>query len=455
MPHVFLKIDYISYYRLRMINHAAAALPLIWEYLQSIDCPLSDKVEAIRYHYRFTPKQGSVEWLRRRTYDDTGSRPIPKIGGSELAQVLGKNKYSDKYDLMISKLGINTYAGDISTNWGNTFEDVLFSIIRAELGTDIIFETGSIPGIIAKGRVIQDYSPDGIGLCTRKALADTLRRLYGMPTWFALDIPPEKKEVCVLFEGKSPLRREPTGSIPEHYEPQPKIGLTTIRLADIGIFTEGVFRLCSGKQFDFSPDYNTDFHGKPKGSVLCAPKRIGIIGVFCRRPNPGGITLGKLTNYGTLPQTDIAAVFARINAERFTYNEPDSIYVDYISHTADYSGLSMWLAVQRDAIKNHPMQPVGYIMFKMFKLTFIPVRKDLQYRDECLPKLLEFTDKLGEIIKTKPRSMWLDTICAIREAEDERIIDEGPTNWNFSDIMKKFKYRGVPQFRRVETNTSI
>lgn len=439
---VILRIDYLSYYRLRLVSKSAYNLPDIWGYLETLDIPLYDKLIAVQYHYRFTPQQGSIEWLKNRTYN--GKR-VPKVGGSELAQVLGLNKYSDDIDLMYSKLGIIRNNGDINTHWGNLFEDVLFGVIRSEISAQLLFETGSIPGMFAQGRVLQDYSPDGIGLCKQADFMRTLEKFNGVPLWtkeFLTGLSEKRsgsEDICVLFEGKSPLRRTPTGKIPEHYQPQPKIGLTTIPIADIGVFTEGVFRLCGKTDFSFNSEYNRIFHKEKP--ITKDPLYLGIIGIYQRTPNTG-VTIRDLPNFSVADVSQITEIFAKINAERYS-TDAASIYVGHIAHTNDESTVGLWLRQQADVIRSAKDKPIGYMMWKMFQLTFIPVQKDMEYREECRPKLIAFTDKLKYIIENIPVDKRQDYITQIRITEEEKIIDSGVGTWNFQAIVSKFKYRGA------------
>ncbi len=102
-------------------------------------------------------EQGSKKWLEERQYI---------IGGSEIATVIGKNKYSTVQNLIAQKIGITSFTGNTATRWGNLFEnmtELIFQILF--LNGNRIHSTGSIQN---KEIESHRYSPDG--LCIMKLM---------------------------------------------------------------------------------------------------------------------------------------------------------------------------------------------------------------------------------------------------------------------------------------------
>lgn len=171
-------------------------------------------------------EQGSKQWLEERRFI---------IGGSEIATVIGKNKYSTIQNLISQKIGITRFLGNTATRWGNLFESMTELIFQTLfLNGDSIYTTGSVPHKIIKSHC---YSPDG--LCIMK-ISDIIK--------------------IILLEFKAPLSSIPEGKIPIHYLPQIKTGLCTLDIAEQAIFMSNMFRKCNLSKLNFSPSYDTLFH---------------------------------------------------------------------------------------------------------------------------------------------------------------------------------------------------
>jgi len=192
------------------------------------------------------PKQGSEQWLFDRTFT---------IGGSEIATVIGKNKYSNLSNLVALKTKIISFRGNIATRWGRIMEKSTDLFVSSIFKCGHIYELGSIPHSTID---VHKYSPDG--LCLMKI---------------------NKKYYIVLLEFKAPYCSIPDGQIPPHYLPQVKAGLCTIDIADMAIFVNNVYRKCSMRQLRFDDTYGYDsfFHSNDerKDIVFQEPIAIGII----------------------------------------------------------------------------------------------------------------------------------------------------------------------------------
>lgn len=184
----------------------------------------------ITHHNKLAPQQRTQEWynIRKST-----------IGGSEISTVLGLNPFKSKKQLILDKIGISSFSGNINTRWGVLFENITKNWAQnVLLMEEEILETGSIEGCINRQR----YSPDGLGIVKLKYSDDTYDYFI------------------VLFEFKAPLKSFPNGAIPKYYLPQINTGLLNISIADTAIFINNSYRKCPLSKFGFNPDYDEKFH---------------------------------------------------------------------------------------------------------------------------------------------------------------------------------------------------
>ena len=202
--------------------------------------------------HKHLPPQGTQEWLNNRLY---------KIGGSEIATILGKNKYQSKKDLIKTHVGLKKFNGFFATHWGTLFEDSIRTYINKLYNCNIV-ETGAIPHF--KYNTLA-YSPDGIAVVSTKYIKHLL------PDNIILD-----DEIVILFEFKCPYSRVPTGEIPEHYIDQPRLGMEVIPMCESAIFIEAVFKLSSYDNLKYNNIYNMSYH-KDKKQILDNPIAYGIL----------------------------------------------------------------------------------------------------------------------------------------------------------------------------------
>lgn len=239
--------------------------------------------EMIRY-YEYLPKQGTEQWLKLR---------IHTIGGSEMATVLGENKYQKLKDFVGGKLGIDEYkfSGNLATRWGKMFEPAFRQYVEF-LFNNSIYECGSIPGYQENGIVLQSYSPDGIGVASIERISELID--INSEQYFSTKASHENqyidlkskfkksKRMTILYEFKCPLRAGLDGRVPDHYISQPLTGLCTIPITHMAIFMQGVYRRCSVRDFLPNPNFDTDFHSSNYGSqqIFTNPILLGFIGLF-------------------------------------------------------------------------------------------------------------------------------------------------------------------------------
>lgn len=204
--------------------------------------------------YNDSPNQGTVEWKEARK---------KTIGGSEISIVFGQNPFKNMRQLVESKLE-DTWKGNVSTWWGKLFECII------KKWCEMIFET-EIIGSNAYFRGIEEYecfsySPDGLGVANlNENIYNSENKIIGH----------KESLKIVLFEFKAPMSKKINkNEAPVYYVPQVKTGLELIRIAEVGILIEIVFRRCAWEDLNFSNEYNKIFH---KDKLLNTPFAIGVI----------------------------------------------------------------------------------------------------------------------------------------------------------------------------------
>jgi hypothetical protein len=175
------------------------------------------------------PEQGSQDWLdARRMF----------IGGSEMAAVLGLNKYKQLAQFYKEKFGVTKFVGNFATRWGSMFEPITQDIFRELfLGEhrEDFFEVG---GIKSEKYPFLRYSPDGL------AVSEIDGVLH-----------------IVLLEFKAPYSKYPTLDIESYYIPQIYSGMCMVPSATAGIFISNVYRKCTFDQLKFdNPGYDRTLH---------------------------------------------------------------------------------------------------------------------------------------------------------------------------------------------------
>lgn len=174
--------------------------------------------------------QGSAEWHTTRQL---------VIGGSEIATLIGKNRFSTIQSLICQKIGVIKFDGNAATRWGSLFEENTENVFNVLFIPDEkIYSLGSVP----HSKIVNHrYSPDG--LCVMKI---------------------NNEYKIVLLEIKSPLNSIPEKSVPSYYMPQVKAGLCTLTPTDHGVFINNMYRKCALNKLNTSLDYDKCFHNDTK-----------------------------------------------------------------------------------------------------------------------------------------------------------------------------------------------
>ena len=202
------------------------------------------------------PIQGTEEWLNIRGIGIDRKRG--RIGGSEIAALMGDNPYKNAKALMEVKLGRrkDKMADRLHCWFGLLFEEVAVKIFEQRYKTSIMCKNISL---IDSKLPCSIFSPDGlcaIPLCptTGKVLIDfsTIRSMTDN----------EVRYVPILIEIKCPLSRDLTrnANVPAYYVPQLQKGMYCIDEVHASIFIDNCFRICSYEDLHVPHAYNTALH---------------------------------------------------------------------------------------------------------------------------------------------------------------------------------------------------
>lgn len=251
----------------------------------------NEKLDILFKFYKHLPKQGSIEWkeLKKGNID----KP-PTIGGSEMYNLI---KYPRT--LVYQKISEYGFKGNKYTQWGNIFENITTMFFEI-LFNNKINEVGSIPGIRnEQGFPIQSYSPDGLIVIKKRELIKIINHNFN-------DISKEYKEkynkihetlddeLIVLNEIKSPATRIPNGEIPDKYIYQPSIGLCTIPITDLSLFIDVVYRKCSFDDFNYTNNYDTNFHNSDDSKLNQSPHCLGMFCIYEKTKNIDRLQIEKV-----------------------------------------------------------------------------------------------------------------------------------------------------------------
>jgi hypothetical protein len=232
-------------------------------------------------------KEKLAEWVREKEQNgvlqhsrDWELARIFRIGGSSLGTIQGLNRFSSVYKLIGERIGIFKFVGGIPLQWGNLFEDVIKRFVEHDRGCEILGED-----LYVECHSDMSYSPDGLAVMDivdeymfeEETYVDTPNGRERRVEMVVTAVP---KTAIVLVEFKCPYSRLPSGSIPESYVSQVKMGLELLEVASVGLYIEGVFRRCTWEQLGNNPLFDRTLVPKSSGRL---PLAYGIIGFYIDR----------------------------------------------------------------------------------------------------------------------------------------------------------------------------
>ncbi len=192
------------------------------------------KLKFLIEQYGHLPKQGTDAWLQSRK---------TKIGGSEVAAVMGKSHFCTYDELIANKKAAQPLVTAACT-FGRVFEIVAKQHLASK--GDEIHELGAIPC----SRYPVCYSPDGV-----LVVDDDL----------------------VLVEIKCPWRRKHIEEVPVQYMYQIQTGMSVLPCEKC-VFLQFIFRLCRVEDLGFNERYNRYLHFDSKKTMPPSkPRRWGFV----------------------------------------------------------------------------------------------------------------------------------------------------------------------------------
>jgi hypothetical protein len=227
--------------------------------------------EFIKLHINRS-RQRSAEWydIRKR-----------RIGGSEIAALLGMNPYSTTADVVATKVGLTTFKGNIACQWGTLFESVIERYVSLDCGTYLQGTDVNVPAPKESGMYeTHANSPDGYGVVYtyiengKWHLENTAKSISTKNEKTAILVPS-----IALFEFKCPFRRRPSEDVPPQYLPQVWSGLALSPIAHCGIFVDAVFRKCALSKLNNTAGYDRNFHKERSCDNWTTPIAWGFIAV--------------------------------------------------------------------------------------------------------------------------------------------------------------------------------
>jgi hypothetical protein len=220
------------------------------EFRQKIIQELNQLLDRFVDQFKHFPKQKSPEWVKLRSDGMDGVF----LGGSDVASAINVNDYQSPGQLIRSKCGLKTSRDNsdpIAMHWGSLFEDVIARFIEMDLKS-----TMKGTEMIICGHKLFRYSPDGFIVACIKLVDDEwqitdLEDLEGIP-------------IIILCEIKSLWARISKDSIPKYYVPQPQVGLEVSHLAHMGLYVEGLFKICSISELGSNKQYSKKIHTRQR-----------------------------------------------------------------------------------------------------------------------------------------------------------------------------------------------
>lgn len=346
-------------------------------------------------------KQGTDEWLQARQY---------RIGGSSVSVFTGYNPFKSKVDFALDSLKITKFEPNIKPQWGNLFEDVICSYVEMTLGCEALGTNMFYPdeeGIFA-------YSPDGLALIKNKTTGE---------------------EKITLLEFKCPYNRIPNGKVPPYYIPQVLMGLDMIKIAEQGLYIEGVFRRCCYGDLRFNSMRDMTLVDVPKRPYKNPPLAIGVIVFYCESL--------EILNGPNMENLEFS------NALMLTYREfsikndlgilPPRLFIA-LMHLFDKKivkvmrgkPLTQFFQTAKDDIRSFKTEiekngwfPIGVLPWKLFQCDFHYIAKQEGYLDNIRESAIEMITFLNSVKHLTPEQK---KSAAYHQFKSSRYYDESESS---------------------------
>ena len=307
------------------------------------------------------PVQGSQEWLDLRIPNKDRIRG--RLGGSEIATLLGLNPYSNKKELLLVKLGKKKkIINNIMVHFGSLMEEVSVMVLEKMYKTEVFCKNISL--LSPNNLEFFIFSPDGIALLpihkNRIQLSETKSN---------------SKYVPVLIEIKNPWSRNITeNGVPEQYIPQIQAGLMSIPIANAGLFIDTQTKLCSYEQL-LNSGYNETLHNtKNSLKITKEPINIGIIlvkGIIPKSYNRKKSNYISFNNKKIIDMGNDSYYNTLCILESFKYHKVVPEYIPLYDNASDAEN-------DYDKINNlvQNKDVIGIICYKVYDISFTIVQRD-------------------------------------------------------------------------------
>jgi len=313
--------------------------------------------------------QHSADWLSKKT---------TTIGGSSLATVIGDNYHSTLRELLLQRAGLTKFNGNVATQWGNIFENVIKTVVEKQLKCKILGDDLYIcPNYINEENKcalnINDsieninnclsFSPDGLAAVTTD------------------------KEEIVLFEFKCPYSRIPSlNQPPKCYIPQVKMGMDIIDIVDKGMLVEAVFRRCSWEHLGYNK--NCDEIGKIPKYRHGLPISYGLIGFYMKNT----VTLPEEMNGVEL--CDLGSISLELFSNLINLSMEQKIHIwygDCLYETNTDDDIDAQIDNFTEFCIENNYKKIGLLPWKLFEIVYHNISKESNY-------LLTYVEKIYKIV---------------------------------------------------------
>lgn len=307
------------------------------------------------------------------------------IGGSEIASLIGENRFKSPEQLFIQKIActldpeeaaLHVFKGNFATYWGTVFEEIISEHFIAEHKIDQIY--GENIFIYDEDNPVS-FSPDGL------AIID---------------------DEIVLLEFKCPSSNNSIRKPPVYYLPQVKYGLCKIEMAKYGLLCMAKYRRCTGKQVSSM----AGSHAEDRPCKNINNKQYGIM---------GWTTNHKYGDIGSVPQTEFREKFALLYLSQKPVFHIGSFNEDGCPEDTD-AELLQALNKKSDG------KPIStYFYWKLVDYSESRINREPDFINMHLDAITEFTDDVNEYINNvDARDSVIAKYASYCEDDIEEIIEE-------------------------------
>tara|TARA_B110000908_G_C10259965_1_gene458451 strand:+ start:2518 stop:3672 length:1155 start_codon:yes stop_codon:yes gene_type:complete len=335
------------------------------------------------------PTQLSKEWLAIR---EKGTRKRGRVGGSDLASLIGANPYQSRKELMKIKMGHKkkVFGNQFPLLFGSIFEEVAVNSFEKIFKTKVFAKNISI--LDPQGFTYMIFSPDGLCALPIKdgeICLDYDEDEYNKITEF----------VPVLIEVKCPSTRPLVKNdvAPPQYVPQIQGGMLAIDIAHAGLFIDNQIRVCSYQQLFTSHEHNnqTAYSIHLKSSKVnedIDPIHIGAILVYGALPDSINKQYLRVEEIGEKKVYDLGNATSRTFTDVLAACKSNVVRYEYLPPCDDVDELNIV-----DAIRDTSETEIGIISWKIFDVSYTLVNKDLEFIQRIVTKLHEYQDGIYDL----------------------------------------------------------